>query len=53
MANDPENKAVSELPEEEELRRKRARVLEMFGQLDWHSGYEYKSERALRDTGKR
>lgn len=37
--------AVTEALEEYVARRKRLKVLEMFGQLDWDPDYDYKAER--------
>ncbi|MBK8231902.1 MAG: type II toxin-antitoxin system VapB family antitoxin [Candidatus Eisenbacteria bacterium] len=40
--------AVNEALKEYVARRKRRRVLDLFGKVDWDSSYDYKSERRRR-----
>ena len=40
--------AVNEALAEYVARRKRRKILELFGKLDWDEGYDYKSERSKR-----
>lgn len=38
--------AVTRALEEFIARRRQKKMLELFGKLDWHRGYDYKSERS-------